>query len=232
MNKIFSLLEFFAVLFFLVLPPLFATKTAGGTTLDFSHGYAAATFFLFAVSVFLYLIEKKFANKTEKTAAILKISCGNICLGLIFLVSAAFQTAGFLIEKSGFNFLENDKIIFPQNIFYFMNFITGTFCAAFYEEILYRFYFPESCKRNFKILTFGKLDSQKSKKTDFILELASALIFAFSHLYLGFLAVLNAFFSGIVLRICMRKTKSVFVPAFIHSVYNFSVFAALYFTAI
>ena len=231
MNKIFSLLEFLAVFSALVLPTFFAPNSADVITLDFSHGYTAATFFLFAVSVFIYLIEKKFAEKTENSALVIKISYGNICLGMIFLVSAIFQTAGFLLEKEGFQFFQNDKIIFPKNIFYLMNFLAGTFCAAFYEEILYRFYLPESLKRNFKILTSGKLDSKKSKQADFVFELAPALIFAFSHIYLGFLAVLNAFFSGIILRICMRKTKSVFVPAIIHCIYNFSVFAAIRFTA-
>lgn len=160
----------------------------------------------------------------QKYEVILKIGNGTLCFGLIIIVAAVFEAAGFFIDKN----LNQDEIIFPRNELYFANFIFGTFCAAFTEEIFYRFYLPEALKRNFNILSFGKLDSEKSKTLGIFFEIISVLIFAFSHRYLGLLAVLNAFFSGAILRLCMIKSKSVFVPATVHFVYNLCVLAAIW----
>lgn len=213
------------------------SENSSGTVLDFSHGYKSAVFILFLVSILIFGIERKVfyrngKSNLEKSGApksskkyeiILKIGTGTLCFGLITIVAAVFETTGFFIDGN----LNQDEIIFPLNEVYFANFIFGTFCAAFEEEIFYRFYLPEALKRNFKILSFEKLDSEKSKTLGIFFEIISVLVFAFSHRYLGFLAVLNAFFSGAILRFCMIKSKSVFVPATVHFSYNFCVFAAI-----
>lgn len=249
LQNLFSVLEFIFVFVFLILPSLFVSEKQGGVVLDFSHGYKAQVFILFLISVVIFLIEKKFlhpAQNDEKSSRknsgksdfencgrlkssnkyeiIMKIGNGTLCLGMIFFVSAAFQAIGFFVDG---NF--QDEIVFPKNAFYFINFVFGTFCAAFTEEIFYRFYLPSAFKKNLKILSFGKFDSQKSKPIEIFIEIISVLIFAFSHRYLGLLAVLNAFFAGAILRFCLIKSKSVFIPTVAHFIYNLFVFFVIKF---
>lgn len=224
----FSLAEFIFVAFFLIAPPLF-NAPKNEIILDFSKGYSVSTYAVFLVSVFIFA-EKVYAdkknNKTsdfneKKSSLIEKTSIGTVCLGAIFIVSAVFQLFSFLENKNSFN---SQKIIFPENFFYFANFLFGTFFAAFSEEVIYRFYFPFALKENVKNLSRGKLNSENSKILNLFFEFLPVCVFALSHRYLGILAVLNAFFSGLILRFCMIKSKSVFVPFLIHSIYNFSVF--------
>lgn len=225
----FSLAEFIFVAFFLIAPPLFNAPKNEILVLDFSKGYSFSTYAVFLVSVFIFA-ERSFSDKknnktgdliTKKSSLIEKTSVGTVCLGAIFIVSAFFQLSALLENKNSFN---SQRIIFPENFFYFINFLFGTLFAAFSEEVIYRFYLPFALKENVKNLSREKLNSEKSKTLNLFFEFLSACVFALSHRYLGILAVLNAFFSGLVLRFCMIKSKSVFVPFFIHSLYNFSVF--------
>ncbi len=224
----FSLAEFIFVAFFLIAPPLF-TSPKSEIILDFSKGYTVSTYAVFLVSVFIFA-ERVYADKknsktsdliAKKSSFIEKISVGTVCLGAIFIASAVFQIFSLHENKNSFN---SQKIIFPENFFYFANFLFGTFFAAFSEEVIYRFYLPFALKENVKNLSRGKLNSENSKTLSLLFEFLSVCIFALGHRYLGILAVLNAFFSGLILRFCMIKTKSVFVPFLIHSIYNFSVF--------
>lgn len=231
----FSLAEFIFVAFFLIAPPLF-NAPKNEIILDFSKGYSVSTYAVFLVSIFIFT-ERIYADKknsktsdliAKKSSFIEKISVGTVCLGAIFIVSAIFQLFALLENKNSFN---SQKIVFPENFFYFANFLLGTFFAAFSEEVIYRFYFPFALKENVKNLSRGKLNSENSKALNLFFEFLSVCVFALSHRYLGILAVLNAFFSGLILRFCMIKTKSVFVPFLIHSIYNFSVFIFIRFVS-
>jgi len=226
---LFSLAEFIFVAVFLILPPLINAPEKEILTLDFSKGYSISTYAVFLFSLFIFAeriyTEKKNNKKsgfnTKKSSLIEKTSIGTVCLGAIFIVSAVFQVFALFENKDGF---KSQTIIFPENFFYFASFFTGTFFAAFSEEVIYRFYLPDALKDGLKFLSFGRLNCEKSKALNLFLEFLSVCVFALSHRYLGIFAVLNAFFSGLILRICMIKSKSVLVPFLIHSIYNFSVF--------
>ena len=226
---LFSLAEFIFVAIFLIFPPLINAPENEVLTLDFSKGYSISTYAVFLVSLFIFAERnysekknnKKSVSNAKKSSLIEKTSVGTVCLGAIFIVSAVFQAFSLLENKGSF---KSQTIIFPESFFYFASFFTGTFFAAFSEEVIYRFYLPDALKNNIKILSLGRLNCEKSKALNLLFELLSVCIFALSHRYLGLLSVFNAFFSGFILRFCLIKSKSVFVPFLIHSVYNFSVF--------
>ena len=58
-----------------------------------------------------------------------------------------------------------------------------------------------------------------------IVEGSCALLFAFSHRYMGIPAVINALLCGIVLRICYKKTGSIFCGTAAHGCYNLTLLA-------
>lgn len=231
MYKIFSVLEFLIITVFFICPSLFASYSGREVLLDFSHGYRLQTFMLFFVSLLVFYMERKvFMHeskllKDRKTNFIIKAGSGTFCLGVLFLISAFCELLSFFLTSPLLK--SESRIIFPRAVFYKLNFVTGTFLAAFTEEIFYRFYLPEGLKRNLSILSFERLNPKSSKVINLSLEVTAVLIFALMHRYLGFFAVVNAFFSGAVLRVCMKKTNSIMVPAVIHFIYNISVFTAV-----
>ena len=115
--------------------------------------------------------------------------------------------------------------------------IFATAVAAFYEEILYRWYGPKLLKRAFswKLGFLGKHVFQK--KTTYqkknlplswiFVEALLVIIFALSHGYGGWLAVANALVAGSILRLCALRTTSPWVGFFSHLAYNLIQFALL-----
>lgn len=126
-----------------------------------------------------------------------------------------------------------------ETIFCIVNFA----CASFYEEALYRFYLPEMLGAILKD-AFSQSQKNDSKKKDAsesekkdgtpentvrgksaenavrISEALSVIAFALSHRYLGIPSVENAFFAGIVLRICCKKSRSLWTNTLAHFAYN------------
>ena len=128
-----------------------------------------------------------------------------------------------------------------ETIFCIVNFA----CASFYEEALYRFYLPETLgailkdafsKSQKNGAKAEKKESVGSEKKDGapenamrekraenavrISEALSVIAFALSHRYLGIPSVANAFFAGIVLRICCKKSRSLWTNTLAHFAYN------------
>ena len=94
-------------------------------------------------------------------------------------------------------------------IFCLLNFL----CAGFYEEVLYRMYFPEA----FYTLAGCKI---KWKYLKIFCEAAACLAFAFAHLYLGFFAVINAALAHVILRWCLKFSGNLWSGVAAHFVYN------------
>lgn len=228
---LFSLAELIFVLSFLIFPPLLNAPKSGALVLDFSKGYPLSVFSVFLIALFIFFMEEyeskiskktaSFAEIEKKSSVISKISIGTVCLGVVFIVSATFKIIELISNGAGF---ETQKTILPETVPYFVNFAAGTFFSAFSEEVIYRYYLPKALKENSKILSRNKIKPSKQKYLSLFFEFASVCVFALSHRYLGFSPVLNAFFSGAVLRICMIRSNSVLIPFLVHSVYNFSVF--------
>ena len=118
-------------------------------------------------------------------------------------------------------FSQNQNTIIPQiNVLLPDSFITWLFCilnflfSAFFEEVIYRFYLPMS------LHSFFSQKSQENKAVFILIEVICSLFFAFSHLYLGFLSVLNAFFAHIVLRSSFFVSRNIYCNTAAHFLYN------------
>ena len=129
--------------------------------------------------------------------------------GMLFSVSLFVQyfAIAFGLATEGVTFNHPQGAL--QWLFCLLNFLF----AAFYEEVLYRFYFTDKLK----LLLGSKL---KWKWQDWLCELAGLLCFAFAHLYLGWLSVINAAFAHIFLRLCYKKTKRIWPGFAAHFIYN------------
>ncbi|MCR4954639.1 MAG: CPBP family intramembrane metalloprotease [Treponema sp.] len=89
--------------------------------------------------------------------------------------------------------------------------------SAFYEEVIYRFYFPEA------LLRFVKIKPHKKWleiTLNILIEVTGACVFAFAHLYSGYFSVINAFLAHIILRICFKKSGNIWGGFAAHFVYN------------
>ena len=115
-------------------------------------------------------------------------------------------------------------------------------CASFYEEALYRLYLPETLGAILKDVFLkskkkgtetkkeraageniaGKNTARKKRAETAvrISEALSVIAFALSHRYLGLPSVVNAFFAGIMLRICCKKSGTLWTNTTSHFAYN------------
>ena len=85
--------------------------------------------------------------------------------------------------------------------------------AAFYEEVIYRFYLTDA------------LLSMISKKSSakvwmWICEIFTGLCFAAAHLYLGIFSAVNAALAHVILRGCYKKSEIIWFCVFAHFFYN------------
>lgn len=217
MNKLFFKIEFFFVLFCLVLPPVFFQFSRPQTQI-FYFSYPITTFVLGIFGILLYFqLNKNFYSSDEKWSLfrILVISGEALkTFGFICVISVLFQLIGYFLK------IENEitEIVLPSGFLGWTNFILGTLIAAFYEESVYRVFIPESMK---------KLLSKYKRIPSILIEVLAVLLFALGHIYLGFLGFLNAFFCGIMLRLCMIKTRSIWFSFSAHALYNFCSFFVL-----
>lgn len=134
-----------------------------------------------------------------------------IVLSLLFFFSLIFKFLSCFI--TGDFFVADIKVSLPSNAKEWIFCICQFLFAAFFEEVIYRIYYPEA------ILNFIPADKQNKIITSLV-ETGVMFVFAFSHFYLGFFAVLNAAIAHFILRTTFKKTKSV-LPGFIaHFIYN------------
>lgn len=155
-------------------------------------------------------------------------SCALVSFGILCLSSVIFESASYFFRIGG----GIQKVIFPSSLFGWINFFFGVFFAAFFEEVIYRFYLPRAFREILlKRLTGKKKASEKmfdNQRLSVLCEGLALLLFGLGHVYLGVLGFLNALVCGAVLRFCMIKTKSLWIPFGIHAVYNFLSFLILF----
>ena len=142
------------------------------------------------------------------------VTFGSLCLS-----SVIFETISYFFEIGG----GMQKVIFPSSLLGWSNFFFGVIFAAFFEEVIYRFYLPRAFRE-----ILGKKISKNNQRLSVLCEGLALLLFGLGHVYLGFLGFLNAIVCGAVLRFCMIKTKSLWIPFGIHAVYNFLSFLVVF----
>lgn len=201
---------FLIVFFFFILPPCF-TFSVSSNFLNWSFpvincAYAAAALLIF----YLFNSDKK---KSFVVFPFIISLCGLLCFSFIFKGIAVFIQNSSISESTFFFGKSNLDVVRPES------FITWFFCiltflfSAFFEEVIYRFFLP------FSLNTFLE-KKWNGKIIILITEVVTALLFAAAHIYLGFLAVLNALCGHIILRICYKK-YGLIIPVFLsHFAYN------------
>lgn len=215
----FNIIILVFVLVFCVFPPLLPVFTATPAANDFttwSFPFQQFSYFILAFGIYLISGEIKqrqisrinFTNK--KHYFFYKIFTP-------FLFTFAFLFFNSLIFSfiSTLDIFQNQTDIkvqlpadFSQWIFCILNF--GF--AAFYEEVIYRFYLIERLN-----ITFN---SKNKLALKIIFEVIGTILFALGHFYLGVLSVLNAAIAHLILRLCFKKSGNIYCGFAAHFAYN------------
>ena len=139
-----------------------------------------------------------------------------VTFGILVILAIIIEVAGHMV----LHIPEETKLLAPETTFGWVNVLTGTMCAAFYEEVLYRAYLPYAMK-----IVCTKKDapqeSVKTKRMSLVCEGLCIVLFALAHRYAGILAVVNALFGGFVLRRCFLRTNALWTTVAAHTAYNF-----------
>lgn len=221
-----EILFFSIISLFFVIPPLFVNAPSV-QHIDFTF-FSVQNFAHFVIAVFIFLFYKKLVENDEKLSSkILKYSIYFVVIfillfGISFICN--FSAQKFLNSE---NSLVNSEVFveIPQGFFDFFICIFNLLFAAFFEEVIYRFYIPFGIKN----LLFRKFfyENQNKSYTVFeksillFIEIVAMLIFSFSHRYLGIFSVVNAAVAHLVLRFSFIRSKSLIPSTLAHFFYNF-----------
>lgn len=227
----FWIVFFYVLLFFVILP--IGGQFLGERQEAVVAYYPFLVFFNGVISFLIYFLALKgriFENPVEqqKMPFFVYSSCALVSFGILCLSSVIFETISYFFEIGG----GIQKVIFPSSFLGWINFFFGVIFAAFFEEVIYRFYLPRAFREILqKRLTDKKKASEKmfdNQRLSVFCEGLALLLFGLGHIYLGILGFLNALVCGAALRLCMIKTKSLWIPFGIHAVYNFLSFLILF----
>lgn len=224
-KSFFFWLVFFYVILFFVIPPVF-TQFFVERNDKFVASYPFSTFLLGGIAFLIYIsaLKGKIFEKevlSKKQPFFLYSSNALVAFGALCLSSVIFESISYFFKIDG----GIQKILFPSSFLGWFNFFFGVIFAAFFEEVIYRFYLPRAFREIFgKLRIFSKFDAENNLRLSVLCEGLALLLFGLGHLYLGVLGFLNALLCGSVLRFCMIKTKSLWISFGIHVVYNFLSF--------
>ncbi len=205
------LIEFLLIFVVLVVPPLLITKPQETSqVLVFSW----VTVEQLVIAIFLTVQVKKII-KTEKKDFIFCISKATITFGALMTVYALMELTDVLTKT-----LSKDSPVLADNAnwtgFRLIFSIINLAVSALYEESLYRVYLPETA-----LFLISKTNIKKNPQL--LVEILCVAIFALSHRYLGFLAVLNAAMGGLLLRLCYRSCNNLIPGWAAHFTYNLTL---------
>ena len=164
--------------------------------------YAQLILALFGFALYLFFYEKQ-----ERKM---------IVFPLVFTVSLLFCVALFIKFFSSLPAFYQEaeiQVSRPDSLLAWAFCLLNFFSAAFYEEIIYRFYLTDA---------LYSLISRKAKARFWLYfaEVFAGLCFAAAHLYLGVFSVINAAFAHVILRLCYKKTGSIWPGVTAHFIYN------------
>ena len=208
---------FLLIFFLFIVPPFFAvavSERAGGMFAGWSFPWYQILLALVGGVILAFYYDK---------AKSLDDSCGNMfnvwkrlivfpvvfTFGMLFAVSLVCR---FLAEVTGLS--DGDILVSkPAGILQWVFCLINFFCAAFYEEVLYRFYFSDEL--------YNLVTKKHQWRGSLILcEALGLSVFAFAHLYMGWISVLNAALAHIFLRLCYKKSGRLWPCVAAHFIYN------------
>lgn len=226
-KSFFFWLVFFYVILFFVIPPVF-TQFFVERNDEFVAFYPFSTFLLGAIAFLIYIsaIKGKIFDEeilSERQPFFLYSSNALVAFGALCLSSVIFELIAFFAgSKAGLH-----SVVFPAGFLGKVDFVFGVIFAAFFEEVIYRFYLPRALKELLFNVRKNPQNEKINLRLSLIAETASLILFALPHLYLGFFGFLNALVCGIILRVCMIKTKMIWISFAVHGLYNFLSFAVM-----
>ena len=213
-----DLFIFLLILTFFLIPPFFSPQISESNSpfLKWTFPSRQLIYAVFSFSLYFFY-KKKFQNDEEKEINRLFRFPLLFTFSVLFFIQLIFKFIS--ISKNGLsqnhNFLnEQVKVMLPDS------FATWSFCilnfifSGFFEEVIYRFYLP------LILHSFFTRNSKENKAVFVLVEVVCCLFFAFSHLYLGFLSVLNAFFAHLVLRLSFMISRNIYCNTAAHFLYN------------
>ena len=225
-KSIYFCIIFLYILLALVLPPIVAQFFSERQAEIVAH-YPFQVFFNGIIAFLIYIFSVKgwiFSEPIlrEKKPFFVFSSNALVCFGVLCLSSVIFETISYFLSAGG----GIQKVVFPSDFLGFINFFFGVIFAAFFEEVIYRFFLPNAFKEIFGRIKFFRSsgNSKENPRLSVLYEGLSLLLFAFGHIYLGVFGFLNAIVCGAALRFCMIRTKSILIPFIVHSAYNFLSF--------
>ena len=195
---------FLLIIFLFIVPPFFAVSVSSSSPLfsGWSFPWYQLLLAFFSTALLFFYYEKSGLRNLNVFPVL-------FTFGMLFASSLFCR---FLSEITGFadgDFEVSKPFGFLQWSFCLVNFL----CAAFYEEVIYRFYFIDELK-----FLLGRKKQWRGCRL--LCEALGLLAFAFAHLYLGWISVLNAALAHILLRLCFKKFGKLWPCVVSHFIYN------------
>ncbi|MBR1638724.1 MAG: CPBP family intramembrane metalloprotease [Treponema sp.] len=203
---------FFSLIFLaFVLPPCFRMETQMNPELFTDWNFPFLQLILALAAGCIFFIFRNSFYKKEKTGINIVFFpvIYTVCLLFCFSLFIKFFSTLPYFSSAAASISVKTPDSLPAWIFCILNFLF----AAFYEEIIYRFYLPDA---------LYALISRRCTKTFVLIicEVFAALTFAAAHLYLGIFSVINAALAHIVLRLCYKKSGKIWPAVCSHFIYN------------
>ena len=221
-----EILFFSIISLFFVIPPLFVNAPSV-QHIDFTL-FSVQNFSHFVIAVFIFVFYKKSVENDEQfSTKILKYLIYFVVIFiLLFGISFICNFSAQKLLNSENSFVNSQVFVeIPQGIFDFLICIFNLLFAAFFEEVIYRFYIPFGIKNFLFRKVFDENQSKSytifEKSILLFIEIVTMLIFSFSHKYLGIFSVVNAAVAHLVLRFSFIRSKSLIPSTLAHFFYNF-----------
>ena len=205
-------LQFLFITALFALPPLFARNAS-------PEAFTAWTFpvlpFLYAFFAALLLrysgifpIQQYSTSQSRRMMTYMRIGYASASFGALCVISSAVE---LVLHFTGLSVRQN--VALPSTALSAVFCITEFACSSFFEEVLYRFYLPETL-----ISLLTKIPHFRYSRITS--EIVCIFLFAGAHRYLGIPSVINAAAAGIILRLCYKKSGSVSAGTAAHFAYN------------
>ena len=195
---------FSVILLIFIIPPFFAQPVSSESTLFSQWSFPLAQLIMACFAVLLCILFYEPEKKWLKLFPGIFSVCLLFCNALLLKGISVFMTG----QDAG-----EITVELPENLISWCFCILNFLLAGFYEEVLYRMYFPEAL-----VCLLGRKFNGKWLKV--VCELTGCLAFAFAHLYLGWLAVINAAIAHLILRWCFKSSGIIWAGVGAHFVYN------------
>ncbi|QNL97416.1 CPBP family intramembrane glutamic endopeptidase [Treponema sp. Marseille-Q4132] len=220
---------FAASLCFFVIPPLFAGAASARVFSAWTFPLKPLLYALFAFVLVRFSFPPSSPIKGDAFRFV-RTGWTLATFGALCVIASVIE---IIVRLSGGK--ESLEPAIPSSIAETFFCIVNFACASFYEEALYRLYLPESIRAVLEDLLPKRINKSEHENTlqeknavnehgsrniFLISEISAVSFFALSHRYLGLPAVANAFFAGIVLRICCKKSKTLWTNTAAHFAYN------------